>query len=115
MSWTLESGACLQCQAENSIHINDCHSCGAALPWTGAESTKVEEKYRPKEPVIIRIPEWLRWTTFTVGAVLFLGGAFLWCGNVFGFYPTIPGAGRVTMLIGGALFVLGNTGTFKES
>jgi len=34
------------------------------------------------------------------GAVVALG-AFLWCGNVFHFFPTLPLAGYGTMVLGG--------------
>lgn len=45
-----------------------------------------------------------------IGGITFVVGAFLWCGNVFHFFPTIPLAGYVTMLIGGALFGKGKRG-----
>ena len=39
-----------------------------------------------------------------VGGLIFVGGAFLWLGNVFRFFPTVPMAGYLTMLLGGAIF-----------
>ena len=39
-----------------------------------------------------------------VGGLIFAVGAFLWCGNVFGFFPTVPMAGYLTMLLGGVIF-----------
>src|SRR5580658_4135209 len=39
-----------------------------------------------------------------VGGVIFALGVFLFCGNVFRFFPTAPFAGYITMAIGGALF-----------
>jgi hypothetical protein len=40
------------------------------------------------------------------GAVIGLG-AFLWCGNVFGFFPTFPLVGYLTMVAGGAIMKFG--------
>lgn len=45
-----------------------------------------------------------------VGGFIFVAGAVLWCGNVFGFYRTFPGVGYITMLIGGGLFKMGSSG-----
>ena len=42
-----------------------------------------------------------------LGGIVFAGGAVLWCGNVFGFLPTFPLAGYLTMLLGGWLFRTG--------
>ncbi len=39
-----------------------------------------------------------------VGGIVFVVGAFLFLGNVIGFFPTVPLAGYLTMLAGGALF-----------
>ena len=39
-----------------------------------------------------------------VGGLIFVAGAFLWCGNVFGFFRTFPMAGYLGMLLGGAIF-----------
>jgi hypothetical protein len=39
-----------------------------------------------------------------VGGLVFVAGAFIWCGNVFGFFPTYPMVGYLTMLVGGAIF-----------
>lgn len=44
--------------------------------------------------------------TIVGGAVVALG-AVLWCGNVFGFFPTFPFAGYVTIAIGGAIIGAG--------
>lgn len=39
-----------------------------------------------------------------VGALVFLLGLFLFFGNVLGYFPTFPGAGYITLAIGGALY-----------
>jgi hypothetical protein len=39
-----------------------------------------------------------------LGGVVFAAGVFLFLGNVIGFFPTVPAAGWITMLIGGGLF-----------
>jgi hypothetical protein len=42
-----------------------------------------------------------------LGAVVFVAGAFLWCGNVFRFFPTFPFVGYLTMVVGGLVFKAG--------
>ncbi len=42
-----------------------------------------------------------------LGAVIFAAGAFLWCGNVFGFFVTFPFAGYLTALIGAGTYKAG--------
>ena len=42
-----------------------------------------------------------------LGAIIFVAGVFLWCGNVFRFFVTFPFAGYVTALIGGATYKAG--------
>ena len=39
-----------------------------------------------------------------IGGVIFAAGAFLWCGNVFGFFPTFPMVGYLTAIGGLALY-----------
>lgn len=39
-----------------------------------------------------------------VGAVVTVVGIFLFLGNVIGFFPTVPLAGYLTILAGGAVF-----------
>ena len=42
-----------------------------------------------------------------LGAIVFVGGVFLFLGNVIGFFRTVPLAGYLTMLGGGAIFKAG--------
>jgi len=42
-----------------------------------------------------------------LGAIIFVAGAVVWCGNVFGFMPTVPLLGWIVMAIGGAVFKKG--------
>ena len=41
------------------------------------------------------------------GAVVFVAGVFLWCGNVFGFFPTFPFVGYGTAILGAFIFKAG--------
>ena len=43
-----------------------------------------------------------------VGAVIFVGGIFLFLGNVIGFFRTFPLAGYGTMVLGGLVFKAGS-------
>jgi hypothetical protein len=36
-----------------------------------------------------------------LGILIVAGGIFIWCGNVFGFFPTVPLAGYATIVVGG--------------
>jgi hypothetical protein len=42
-----------------------------------------------------------------IGMVIFGAGIFLWCGNVFRFFPTFPLAGYLTMVVGGIVMRFG--------
>lgn len=42
-----------------------------------------------------------------IGAIVFVAGVFLWCGNVFRFFPTFPLVGYVTALIGAGIYGAG--------
>lgn len=43
-----------------------------------------------------------------VGVIVFVVGAFLWCGNVFHFLPTFPFVGYLTCMIGYGLWKTGS-------
>jgi hypothetical protein len=42
-----------------------------------------------------------------IGIIVFAIGIFLWCGNVFRFFPTFPLAGYLTMVVGGVIIKKG--------
>ena len=42
-----------------------------------------------------------------LGGLIFVAGAIFWLGNVLRFYPTFPGVGYITMMIGGGLWGFG--------
>jgi hypothetical protein len=42
-----------------------------------------------------------------IGGVVVAAGIFLWCGNVFRFFPTFPLAGYLTILVGGIIMKSG--------
>ena len=108
--FTLESGACPACDAENSKHIDACHACGQTLPWAGQEAQRQQAQMQilqAEAPVRAR-SNLERGALMIGGATLFVFGLFLWCGNVFGFYPSFSGAGYLTIVLGGTLFKVGN-------
>jgi hypothetical protein len=41
------------------------------------------------------------------GGLIVALGIFLWCGNMFRFFPTFPFAGYITIAIGAAIFGAG--------
>ena len=49
----------------------------------------------------------MRVAVIGAGAIVFAAGVFLWCGNVFGFFPTFPLAGYVTAVVGGFIYKAG--------
>ncbi len=49
----------------------------------------------------------MRTLVIGLGAVIFVAGAFLWCGNVFGFFVTFPFAGYATALLGAGTYKAG--------
>jgi len=42
-----------------------------------------------------------------IGAIIFIVGVVIWCGNVFGFMPTVPLLGWGVMLVDGAIWKKG--------
>lgn len=42
-----------------------------------------------------------------IGAIVFVAGAVIWCGNVFHFMPTVPLLGWGVMFVGGAIWKKG--------
>jgi hypothetical protein len=57
-----------------------------------------------RQPIVDEIMKNL---VIALGALIFVAGAVLWCGNVFGFFVTFPFAGYLTLLVGGATFKAG--------
>ena len=52
----------------------------------------------------------IAWGGITVqllGGLVLVAGAFLWAGNVVGFFRTFPGVGYITMAIGGGILRAG--------
>ncbi|MCA9801634.1 MAG: hypothetical protein KC777_06585 [Cyanobacteria bacterium HKST-UBA02] len=45
-----------------------------------------------------------------IGLAILIAGAFLWCGNVFGFFRTFPLCGYLVMALGGFLMKQGGGG-----
>jgi hypothetical protein len=45
-----------------------------------------------------------------IGGLVFVIGAFLWLGNVIGFFHTFTGAGWIGLTLGGILFRMGSNG-----
>lgn len=106
--FTLESGACPACATQNSKHIDACHACGKPLPWAGEEARRQASRAQTEVQLRRGRGNAERAALMIVGALVFVLGIFLWCGNVFGFYPTFGGTGYVTAIVGGALFKWGN-------
>jgi hypothetical protein len=50
-----------------------------------------------------------------LGYIIIAVGIFLWCGNMFHFFPTFPLAGFATILIGGFVSKLGSKEKSAES
>ena len=42
-----------------------------------------------------------------LGAIVFVAGVFLWCGNVFGFFRTFPFVGYGTGVLGAIIYKAG--------
>ena len=104
MAIDLEYGKCASCGRENPKAIQQCRGCNAVLPWV--KSAKTDAPAKPKMDA--GDVAWGGIGVGMVGGAIFVLGIVLWCGNVFGFMPTLPGAGYITMLIGGAIWRFGS-------
>ena len=50
----------------------------------------------------------MRTFVIVAGAIVFVAGVFLWCGNVFGFFPTFPLVGYLTAALGVVIYKAGS-------
>ena len=100
MAKTIDFGVCDQCSERNAKTLKNCRSCNAVLPWVKPAKTAAAKIDKPKTQYAIPPVQ-------IIGGLVFVLGAVLWCGNVIGFFPTFPGAGYITLAIGGALFRAG--------
>ena len=103
MAVTFDFGKCAACGESNSKTIQQCRSCSATLPWAKAAAPA-----KAKGPGFsLGDVAWGPISVQILGGIIFVLGAFLWCGNVFRFFPTIPLAGYFTMMLGGGVFRAG--------
>ena len=115
MAISLEYGKCASCGRENPKAIEQCRGCNSVLPWVKGAPPAANGKAgansgsTPKQGIGIGDVAWGGIGMGLVGGLIFVAGIVLWCGNVFGFLPTLPGAGYVTMLVGGALWRFGGS------
>jgi hypothetical protein len=84
--------------------LQEFNSTGAILASKLLVYPRQRAKSYPAEPKTLEI---MRSLVIALGAVIFAAGAFLWCGNVFGFFVTFPFAGYLTLLVGGFTFRAG--------
>lgn len=101
MAVTLEYGKCAECGENNPKSLQACRSCGAALPW--AKAPKVAQSSGSAE---LSVPPWL---VQIIGCIVVAVGGFLWLGNKFGFFPTFPFAGYLTIITGLAIISWGTS------
>ena len=111
MAVTLEYGKCASCGRENPKAIEQCRGCNAVLPWVKGAIPDAQrlggKDSAPKQKIGAGDVAWGGIGIGLVGGLVVVVGAFLWCGNVFGFFPTFPMVGYITMAIGGAIWRFG--------
>ncbi len=121
MAVTFDFGQCAACGDNNSKTLQQCRSCGAALPWAknvkapasnfaapGAPPSNPGPQNAPTKPKIgLGDIAYGPMVVQLLGGFLFVAGVFLWCGNVFRFFPTFPFVGYITAIIGGAIWRFG--------
>lgn len=107
---TLEYGKCASCGRENPKAIQQCRGCNAVLPWSkGAPKTNDSASADAQQKTGLGDVAWGGIGVDLVGGLIVVVGAFLWCGNVFGFLPTFPMVGYITIAIGGAIWRFGGS------
>ncbi|RYG64167.1 hypothetical protein EON80_19750 [bacterium] len=106
MAVTYDFGKCSQCGDNNSKSIQACRSCSAPLPW--AKQASVKDSGGSTSKIGMGDVAYGGIAVALIGGLVFVAGAGLWLGNVFGFFPTFPGAGYIGMLIGGAVWRFGS-------
>ncbi len=105
-------GPCAECGVNNSHSATRCHQCRALLPW--AQPKPQAASPEPKASGSPKIKVGADWDFKAIGVqlfggLLFLVGAGLWIGNVTGMMRTFPGAGYITMLVGGVIWKAGGS------
>lgn len=101
MPVTVEFGKCDACGDNNIKSAIQCRSCAQRLPWAKPLDTRSTATIS-SQPA--RNIDWGQYAGMGVGGLIVVVGAFLWCGNVFGFCRTFPFAGYATMFIGSIIF-----------
>lgn len=113
MAMTLEYGKCGSCGRENPKAIEQCRGCNAVLPWVKGAAPKAatasNNAVADKPKIGLGDVAWGGIGVGLFGGLVVVLGAFLWCGNVFGFFPTFPFVGYITMAIGGAIWRAGSS------
>ena len=113
MAITLEYRKCASCGRENPKAIQQCRGYNAVLPWSKSGAPKAatadnNSSADAKPKVGLGDIAWGGMAVALGGGAIFVLGIVLWCGNVFGFLPTVPGAGYIAMLVGGAIWRAGS-------
>lgn len=112
MAITPDYGKCASCGRENPKAIQQCRGCSAVLPWVKGAAPRTASagnQAAPKQNIGVGDVAWGGIGVGLVGGLIVVLGAFLWCGNVFGFFPTFPLVGYITMAIGGAIWRFGGS------
>jgi hypothetical protein len=104
MAETFDFGKCTACGDNNSKSVQQCRSCAAALPW----AKPAKGNSGSSKGIGLGDIAFGGMAVALLGGVVFLAGIFLFLGNVLGFFPTFPGVGYITIMIGGAIWRVGS-------
>ena len=113
MAVTFDFGTCAACGENNSKTLQQCRSCGAALPWSKAKKASAPAPIAAPQnsPSKTKIDRgeiaYGAMTVQLLGGLLIVVGVFLWLGNRYRFFPSFPFAGQITALIGFAMWRYG--------
>lgn len=111
MAVTVEYGKCEKCGDNNVKTAELCRKCQEPLPWS--KGAKAQAKAMTTHGSPLNAPIKIEHNIATgfyvqiLGGIIFVGGVFLYLGNRLGFFPTFPGAGWITLIIGGVIWRVG--------
>ncbi len=108
MAVTIEYGKCAACDDNNPKTLQECRSCGAALPWSKVKKAGKPDVGAPPPRMGVRDVAWLGIAVMGTGGLMVVAGFILWGLNFLGF-THVPLVRFGLIFLGGLIWHYGST------